>query len=234
MKSPAPLRNADRTRALILDAAERVFERDGWQNATMSAIGAEAGVSRGTPGYFFASKAGLRAAMCQRLFDGARAAATGLQLAGDSRDQAIALLHGQLAVAAARPALARLAVEHWAGARVHAESADDVAFAALERDLIRRIRELIESVPGRLAGPETGRSAAALLSLAWSAALPNAPGGSATSGAALADQKAFISALVHKLFDDNVGSVVKDAGMAVDEGSLTASKLRNWRLPGVG
>ena len=242
MKSPAPVRNADRTRALILDAAERIFERDGWQNATMSAIGAEAGVSRGTPGYFFRSKTGLRAAMCRRLCDAARAAAAGLELAGDPRDQAIALLHGQLVVATARPGLARLAVEHWSGARAHGP-ADDVPFAALERDLVRRIRELIESVPGRPAGPETGRAAAALLLLVWSAALPNAPGGSATSGsAALSDQREFISALMRKLFEDNVvthtddhvATQGDDAGRHPLEVSLTSSKLRNWRLPGVG
>ncbi len=52
-------RDADRSRAEILDAAERLFAERGYDAVTMAQIGAAAGVSRGTPGYFFGSKEDL-------------------------------------------------------------------------------------------------------------------------------------------------------------------------------
>ena len=98
-----PRRDATRTIIDVLDAAERIFERDGWREATLAAIGAAAGVSRGTPGYLFGSKAGLRSAMGARLVEAARGAAS-IESAGDPRNQISALLSGQLGVVAARPA----------------------------------------------------------------------------------------------------------------------------------
>lgn len=59
-------RDADRSRAAILDAAERLFAADGFDAVTMAQIGAAAGVSRGTPGYFFGSKDALYGVVVQR------------------------------------------------------------------------------------------------------------------------------------------------------------------------
>ena len=59
-------RDADRSRAAILDAAERLFAADGFEAVTMAKIGAAAGVSRGTPGYFFGSKEALYRVVVQR------------------------------------------------------------------------------------------------------------------------------------------------------------------------
>lgn len=52
-------RDADRSRSEILDAAERLFADAGYDAVTMARIGAAAGVSRGTPGYFFGAKEDL-------------------------------------------------------------------------------------------------------------------------------------------------------------------------------
>ncbi len=52
-------RDAERSRAGILDAAESLFADHGFEAVTMAQIGAAAGVSRGTPGYFFGTKEAL-------------------------------------------------------------------------------------------------------------------------------------------------------------------------------
>jgi len=55
------LRDAERSRAAILAAAERLFARRGFDGTSLSDIGAEAGLSRGAPSYFFGSKEQLYA-----------------------------------------------------------------------------------------------------------------------------------------------------------------------------
>ncbi len=67
-------RNAARTRAAVLNAAERLFAERGFDGTSLNEVGAEAGVSRGTPGYFFGSKAELYQAVLDRCFEGVRAA----------------------------------------------------------------------------------------------------------------------------------------------------------------
>jgi AcrR family transcriptional regulator len=60
--APAPtvrLRDAERSRVAILDAATRLFAARGYGGASMSEIGAAAGLSRGAPGYLFGSKQSL-------------------------------------------------------------------------------------------------------------------------------------------------------------------------------
>ena len=61
-------RNAARSRAAILDAAERLFAERGYDATSLTEVGAAAGVSRGTPGYFFGSKAELYRAVLERAF----------------------------------------------------------------------------------------------------------------------------------------------------------------------
>jgi TetR/AcrR family transcriptional regulator len=61
-------RDALRSREAILDAAERLFAERGFDGASLADIGAAAGVSRGTPGYFFGSKEGLYSAVLERVF----------------------------------------------------------------------------------------------------------------------------------------------------------------------
>ena len=57
-----------RSRAAILDAAERLFAEQGYEATSLNAVGAAAGVSRATPGYFFGSKAELYQAVLERCF----------------------------------------------------------------------------------------------------------------------------------------------------------------------
>ncbi len=66
---PARLRNAERSRIAILDAATQLFAAHGYDGASMSEIGAAAGLSRGTPGYFFGSKRALYGQVLTAVFD---------------------------------------------------------------------------------------------------------------------------------------------------------------------
>jgi AcrR family transcriptional regulator len=61
-------RDAERSQAAILTAAERLFARHGFEGTSLGDIGAAAGVSRGTPSYFFGSKEGLYTAVLERIF----------------------------------------------------------------------------------------------------------------------------------------------------------------------
>jgi AcrR family transcriptional regulator len=61
-------RDAARSREGILDAAERLFAERGFGATSLSDVGHAAGVSRGTPGYFFGSKADLYRAVLERCF----------------------------------------------------------------------------------------------------------------------------------------------------------------------
>lgn len=51
-----------------MDAAERLFADKGYDATSLSEVGALAGVSRATPGYFFGSKAALYQAVLDRCF----------------------------------------------------------------------------------------------------------------------------------------------------------------------
>jgi TetR/AcrR family transcriptional regulator len=67
-------RNAERSRAAILQAAERLFATKGYEATSLTDVGAAAGVSRGTPGYFFGSKAELYQAVLDHSFNEVREA----------------------------------------------------------------------------------------------------------------------------------------------------------------
>jgi TetR/AcrR family transcriptional regulator len=66
--NPERVRNPERSRAAILDAAERLFAVQGYDATSLNEVGAAAGVSRGTPGYFFGSKSDLYQAVLDRCF----------------------------------------------------------------------------------------------------------------------------------------------------------------------
>ena len=67
-------RNPDRSRAAILDAAEQLFAERGYDATSLADVGALAGVSRATPGYFFGSKTDLYAAVLGRALGEVRSA----------------------------------------------------------------------------------------------------------------------------------------------------------------
>ena len=68
MATTERIRDAERSRTAILDAAERLFAEQGYDATSLTEVGAAAGVSRGTPGYFFRSKAELYQAVLDRSF----------------------------------------------------------------------------------------------------------------------------------------------------------------------
>ena len=63
---PDRIRDAERSRGAILDAAERLFAEQGYDATSLTQVGAAAGVSRGTPGYFFRTKTELYRAVLDR------------------------------------------------------------------------------------------------------------------------------------------------------------------------
>lgn len=69
------IRDAERSREAILAAAERLFSERGYDGTSLGEIASAAGLSRGTPSYFFGSKEQLYVAVLDRAF-AARQAAT--------------------------------------------------------------------------------------------------------------------------------------------------------------
>ena len=62
------IRDADRSRKAILDAAETLFAERGYDAVSLQEIGDTAGLSRGAPSYFFGSKQDLYVAVLERVF----------------------------------------------------------------------------------------------------------------------------------------------------------------------
>ena len=62
------VRDADRSRRAILNAAEALFAERGFEGVSLREIGDAAGLSRGTPNYFFGAKEDLYIAVLKRVF----------------------------------------------------------------------------------------------------------------------------------------------------------------------
>lgn len=106
-------RSGAQTRASILDAAERLFAAHGYRGTSLEEIGREAGLSRGTPGYFFGSKQRLYREVLDRLLTRAQAAlgpATARTHDANvpSSELLEQLVAGHIGVLAAEPTLVRL------------------------------------------------------------------------------------------------------------------------------
>ena len=111
--SPEKVRDAERSRAAILDAAERLFAEQGYDATSLTQVGAVAGVSRGTPGYFFRSKGELYQAVLDRSFaEVSEAVRTGRARALASNESPETILAGAVSdyfdFLAARPNFVRL------------------------------------------------------------------------------------------------------------------------------
>lgn len=88
-------RNPTRTREAILDAAERLFAEAGYEATSLTDVGLAAGVSRGTPGYFFGSKEQLYRDVLERCLERVRAAVrSGRERALASREPPEVVLAG--------------------------------------------------------------------------------------------------------------------------------------------
>jgi len=141
-------RDADRSREAILDAAEALFAERGYEGASLQEIGRAAGVSRGTPGYFFGSKERLYQAVLERAFAAelefvGQAQARAAEAGGGPEAELASVVGSFLEFLAERPAFVRL-VEREALAGGRLLNATPVHAAALEgglataRDLIGR------------------------------------------------------------------------------------------------
>jgi AcrR family transcriptional regulator len=62
------IRDAERSREAILEAAERLFAERGYDGSSLGDIASAAGLSRGTPSYFFGSKEQLYLDVLDRAF----------------------------------------------------------------------------------------------------------------------------------------------------------------------
>lgn len=97
-------RDPEGSRRRILDAAEIVIAREGFDGATLATIGREAGMSGTLPSYFFGDKEGVYDAVISRLFaDRDRALR-------EVCEEALALAHGDAGESRPRAALERLLV----------------------------------------------------------------------------------------------------------------------------
>ncbi len=138
-------RNPDRTRAAILDAAEKLFALKGFDGTSLSEVGTAAGVSRGTPGYFFGSKAELYQAVLDRSFAEVREAVrAGRARALASQQHTKAILAGAVSdyfdFLAARPHFIRLIEREALNGGSHLDevshlSAGQEALAAISAEL---------------------------------------------------------------------------------------------------
>ena len=101
------------TRVAVLDAAERLFAARGYRGTSLEEIGREAGLSRGTPGYFFGSKQRLYGEVLDRILT--RAQATLAAASARTQDESVQvpelveeLVTAHLGVLTADPTLVRL------------------------------------------------------------------------------------------------------------------------------
>lgn len=165
-------RNPEQSREAILEGAERVFARDGFDGASLAEIGRTAGVSAALPAYFFTDKQGLHDAVIERLFQDRDAAlepvcAQATAALGDGPDGLRRglqiLVGGYLRFLQQRPTfvalMAREALEIPRRATVPRHS------RALEHGLDRFIASLPES-PGR-PSLDRGHLLVTLVALCW-------------------------------------------------------------------
>ncbi len=119
-------RDATASRRAILDAAEQLFSRRGYDRTPLSEIGRRAGVSAALPAYFFGGKQALYEAVLERLLlererrlePLAARAVEELERTGELRPALELLIDGYVDFLIERPALVRLmGREALAGAR---------------------------------------------------------------------------------------------------------------------
>jgi len=67
--APEKIRDAQRSREAILEAAELLFSERGYDASSLGEIAAQAGLSRGTPSYFFGSKEQLYIEVLNHAFE---------------------------------------------------------------------------------------------------------------------------------------------------------------------
>lgn len=140
-------RDAELSRQRILDAAELLFSRRGFEGTSLKEIGEAAGLSRGTPAYFFSSKQGVYAALKERLADyvrefAERARSTSEESAnrwglGSSREAIAAAARAYIDFLAGRPTYVRF---------IEREAAGEDAFLSHGTETSEEARDLAGSL----------------------------------------------------------------------------------------
>lgn len=82
---PTAKRHAERSRSAILKAATELFAENGYAATTLGDVGRRAGLSRGTPAYFFGSKEGLYRQVLGQAFSEARESLLGARRRAEDR-----------------------------------------------------------------------------------------------------------------------------------------------------
>lgn len=104
-------RNAVRSRAAILAAAEQLFAERGYEATTMADIASASGLSVGTPAYFFGSKEQLYRAVLGRAFAETASLIRSIRLgSGDPATKITQAVHSYVAFLTQRPHFVRLVV----------------------------------------------------------------------------------------------------------------------------
>jgi AcrR family transcriptional regulator len=160
-------RDAERSRAAILDAAERLFAELGVESASLQAIGEAAGVSRGLPSYLFGTKEQLYRATLARLIEAEHGALAEIEplLATDASSEAVltAAIRSHLAFSVSRPAFLKLlAREALRGGADLWASGPAMGVLAAGRALIAR-----EQARGGITTGDSGYLLMNILALCW-------------------------------------------------------------------
>lgn len=104
-------RDAGRSQQAILRAAEQLFANRGYDGTTMADIASAAGLSTGTPSYFFASKEELYRAVLGRVFAEMTDLIRSSQLGSGDPETAISeTVHSYIAFITDRPNFVRLVI----------------------------------------------------------------------------------------------------------------------------
>ncbi|BCJ33670.1 hypothetical protein Athai_11730 [Actinocatenispora thailandica] len=139
--SPRPV-NKDEKRAEILDAAIRVFARDGYHPTKIEDVARQARVAKGTIYLYFTSRDDILAAAFERFADealhGVRAI---VEADGPALDRLHALVRAMVTGATAEPELARIVFDFWA---VRGPGTGTVDFARIYAEYRRLVAVLLD------------------------------------------------------------------------------------------
>src|SRR5881275_2974529 len=168
------IRDADRSRKTILDAAETLFAERGFEAVSLQEIGDAAGLSRGTPNYFFGSKQDLYVAVLERVFadreEATRRAFEPVRAwcksarAGSLRPPLTRAIESYMSFLLTRPAFVRLIV------REELRGGEGLRRAAREATAMREALAAVKAIAGKrsLRGFDVDDAVLVLVSLTFS------------------------------------------------------------------
>ena len=159
-------RDPERSREAILDAAEHLFAAKGYEETSLQEIGQHAGVSRGTPNYFFGSKEQLYGAVLDRLFEAEQLSimqSLGNTTYGEPRDILALAVSSFLDFLLARPTFPRL---------IEREALHDARFLKTRSTYLEVFKAGLDLISAELAQPnirqvDPAQLLLSIVSLCW-------------------------------------------------------------------